>query len=547
MSKGSWEESQKAVISGRLAVDRFGGLQGEIGPNGQRVAVDRRPAGVSMAGRQREVRGQSLWTPDDTLADGGGGVGVGSFVRSRRPDFSGWEVSLAAGTANAKINVDKTFVGSSIAATDVIWVRLYVPSWAAGMEATLYLSSVTNWSKFAFGGWSTNQLQEGWNEVPMLASSMSLSGGEVFPLTPQKVRMQVKNTCGAGGSIHVGDDIRVATGMPMLTLCFDDAYADLCRYAYPILSRHGLRASVFVVSDWQNQQASGAMADNTVASWADLRELDSQGWDISPHTTGHQNALSFAEVGAIAAAGTVATFTGNGVSGDQTVNFVSGGTLVFDKPRGLSIWSSANDTGKACVVTGVAGGVPIVETTQMRNATFTCTATEWDAITSVVMGAAAAGTVTLRAAYNARDYRDIVERSRDAVIENGMPRAASWFAWPRGEFNAPIRDKLLAAGFRIRGTVETQTGNILGGGIARDFPSYSAGGSRTLGDIQAFIQAVEDRCAISSLFWHHVNPAAIPINVLPATLISEIEWIVGELYAARLRCPTFSQLERSWV
>jgi peptidoglycan/xylan/chitin deacetylase (PgdA/CDA1 family) len=547
VSKGSWEESQEATISGRLAVDRLGGLQGGIGPSGRLAVVDRPPAGVSMAGRQREVRGQSLWTPVDTLADGGDGVGVGAFVRSRKLEFSGWEVSLAAGTANAKINVDKTFVGSSVAATDVIWVRFYVPSWAAGMEATLYLSSVTNWSKFAFGGWSMNQLQEGWNELPMLASSMSLSGGEVFPMVPQKARMQVKNTCGAGGSIYIGDDIRVATGMPMLTLCFDDGYTDLVRYAYPILSRNGLRASVFVVSDWQNQQASGAMADNTVASWEDLRELDSQGWDISPHTTGHQNALSFAEVGTIAAAGTVATFAGVGVSGDNTVNFVSGGTLVFDKPRGLSIWSSANDTGKACVVTGIVGGLPIVETVQMRNATFTCTATEWDVVTSVVMGAAAAGTVTLRAAYNARDYRDIAERSRDAVVANGMPRAASWFAWPRGEFSAPLRRQLLSAGFRIRGTAETQTGNILGGGLARDFPSYSAGGSRTLGDVQAFVQTVEDRCAISSLFWHHVNPTPMPINVLPATLISEIEWLVGEVYASRLRCPTFSQLERSWV
>ncbi len=502
---------------------------------------------ASIAGLQREVRGQSLWTPGDSLYDGGGGTGAGSIAASDVGGFSGWKVSLDAGTANAKINVQKDISGSPIASTDVIWVRFLVPNWAAGMEATLYLSSVTNWSKFVFGGWSTNQLQEGWNEVPMLASSMTASGGETFPLTPLRVRMQVKNTAGAGGVLYIGN-VRVATGMPMVSLCIDDGYADMMRYAYPIFAKNGLQGSVFVVTNWQDQQDSGAMADNTVTAWRDLLLLNDRGWDICAHTTGHQNALSYAEVGTIAGAATAATFSGVGTSGDNTINFVGGPGLLFDKPRALSLWSAGNDTGKACTVTGTANGVPVVEVVQMRNATFTSTSTEWSTISNVVMGSAAAATVTLRAAYNSDDYRAFVEASRDRIIAKGMPRAASWFAWPRGEFSKPIRDKLLLAGFSLRGTAETQTGNILGGGLVRDFPSYSAGEVRTLSDVQTFVGLVQARSAISSLFWHHVNPnGATPINTLPSVLTTEAEWLAAQVYAGTLRCPTLSQLAGSWV
>jgi len=506
------------------------------------------PSCLSIAGQQREVRGQALWTPGDTLYDGGGGVGVGTIAASDRADFTGWKMSLDSGTVNAKINADRSLTGSAIASTDVIFVNVFVPNWAAGMEVTLYLSSVTNWSKFVFGGWSMNQLQQGWNELAILASTLTASGGETFPLTPLRVRMQVKNACGAGGSLYVGD-IRVATAVPTLTLCIDDAYADLVRYAFPAFAKNSLLCSVFVVTDWQDQQESGVMADNTVAPWRDLQALDSRGWDIAPHTTGHQNALSYAEVGTIASAGTTATFSGVGTSGDNTINFVSSGALVFDKPRGLSFWAAGNETGKALIVAGSVAGVPTTETVHMRNATFSASALEWDTVTAISIVTAAAATVTIRAAYNAKDYRTFVERSRDAIIACGMPRAASWFAWPRGEFSLPLRNELQKAGFRIRGTVETQTANVFGGGLVeRDFPSYSAGGSRTLTDVQNFATAVKNVQGIGSLFWHHVNPnGATPLNTLPATLQSELEWLAAEGYAGSLRFPTFTQLENAWL
>jgi hypothetical protein len=530
---------------------------GEIGILGARMAgslskegddASPRPPNLSFGGTHLESRGQWLMQPGQTVVAGAGGTGTGSIAVSTRPDFPGWRVAIDPGTANSKINVDRTVTGGlSMASTDVAWLLIDVPAWAVGMEATLYLSSVTNWSKFGYAGFSANQLQEGINEIPLLASDFTMSGGEVWPFTPAVARLQVKNTSGAGGEIFLGG-IRVAKSMPMLQIAIDDGYADLVRYAYPILAKNGLRGVAYVVTGWIDQQDAGTFIDNTMARWRDLKMLYDAGWDICPHTSGHKNALSYSEVGTIASGGTAATFTSGGTSGDVTSNFVSGGRLVFDKPRGLALWSTGNDTSKLCTITGTVNGSPVVENISMRNATFSVSRYEWSSIDSVVMGAASAGAVTLRACYNAADYTEDVSIARARIIEMGMPRAAHWFAWPSGEFSKPIRDGLLSAGFYIRGTVEWYTGNIFGGRFgARDFPSYSAGGARTLANLQTFVGKLQAVGGIGSFFEHHINPdVGTPINTTPTDFAAKIEWLAAQCYAGALRCPTNTDLERSW-
>ena len=503
---------------------------------------------MSFAGTHMESRGQWLAQPGQTLVAGAGGTGTGTIEVSDRPDFPGWKITVDAGTTNSKIVAESNITGASpIAATDVIWVIVDVPEWAAGMEFTLYLSSVTNLTKFGYAGSSVHQLQEGINEIPLPASAFVMSGGEAWPFTPAQMRMQVKNTSGAGGYLYLGG-IRVAKGVPMVQVTIDDGYADLIRYAYPIMAKHGLRGTAYIVTGWTDRQEANDFDDNTMARWRDLKMLYDAGWDICPHTTGHRNALSYAEVGSIASGDTTATFAGDGTSGDVVVNFVAAGRLVFDKPRGLALWSAGADTTKLCTIAGVVNGVAREEKISMRNTTFSVSRYEWDAIDSVVMGSAAAAKVTLRACYNAADYAADVRAARDRIIEMGMPRAAHWFAWPRGEFSKPIRDALLADGFYIRGTVEYYTGNIYGGRLgARDFPSYSAGGSRTLADLQAHVAKIQDRGAIGSFFEHHINPdTGTPINTTPTNFAAKIEWLAAQVYAGALRCPTNTDLERSW-
>jgi hypothetical protein len=113
----------RSIAISRQPIETAANLAAEL------AALGMSQAAQSVAGQQREVRGAQIWTPGNSLYDGGGGVGTGSIAISDRPEFSGWKVSVTAGTINSKMNVQKDTTGVSIAATDIIWARFFVPSW----------------------------------------------------------------------------------------------------------------------------------------------------------------------------------------------------------------------------------------------------------------------------------------------------------------------------------------------------------------------------------------------------------------------------------
>lgn len=83
-----------------------------------------------------------------------------------------------------------------------------------------------------------------------------------------------------------------------VAITFDDAYASTVRLARPILDRFGMRATVFVPTDYIG---GGPMSwpgiDNWVGteherelipmSWDDVRTLADAGWEIGSHTESH--------------------------------------------------------------------------------------------------------------------------------------------------------------------------------------------------------------------------------------------------------------------
>jgi peptidoglycan/xylan/chitin deacetylase (PgdA/CDA1 family) len=62
-------------------------------------------------------------------------------------------------------------------------------------------------------------------------------------------------------------------------ITFDDGYVDNYTTAFPILTKHGFTATIFMVTSYINGE--GFM------SWHQLKELVANGWEIEGHTTNH--------------------------------------------------------------------------------------------------------------------------------------------------------------------------------------------------------------------------------------------------------------------
>jgi peptidoglycan/xylan/chitin deacetylase (PgdA/CDA1 family) len=84
-----------------------------------------------------------------------------------------------------------------------------------------------------------------------------------------------------------------------LVVTFDDSYRSVHRYAFPVLSRLGIPATVFVPTAYvgaeeprawpgMDRWLDGPEADELVPmSWDELRELADAGWEIGSHTCTH--------------------------------------------------------------------------------------------------------------------------------------------------------------------------------------------------------------------------------------------------------------------
>ena len=73
-------------------------------------------------------------------------------------------------------------------------------------------------------------------------------------------------------------------------LSFDDGHRTLIEHAAPVLKRLGIPAVFFVCTSWV-----GAKPD--VLSWGDLRELQSQGFEVGSHTRSHANLAEVPRLG----------------------------------------------------------------------------------------------------------------------------------------------------------------------------------------------------------------------------------------------------------
>jgi peptidoglycan/xylan/chitin deacetylase (PgdA/CDA1 family) len=71
-----------------------------------------------------------------------------------------------------------------------------------------------------------------------------------------------------------------------VVLTFDDGYRDFYTEAFPVLLKYGLKATVFVVPGLTGEQRIGRNGKEFM-TWAEIREVQSNGMQIGSHTMTH--------------------------------------------------------------------------------------------------------------------------------------------------------------------------------------------------------------------------------------------------------------------
>lgn len=82
-----------------------------------------------------------------------------------------------------------------------------------------------------------------------------------------------------------------------VVITFDDGFADLFDYAWPVLREFGFSATVFVITSMVRKQRS-IRDGKEYLGWDELRQLSSMGMRVGSHTVTHRNlaSLSSAEI-----------------------------------------------------------------------------------------------------------------------------------------------------------------------------------------------------------------------------------------------------------
>ena len=132
------------------------------------------------------------------------------------------------------------------------------------------------------------------NEIPAANERSELEGWP-YTMEPERFEHQLKSLVNRGFSfVSMPEYVRRCEAGQLswgtVTVTFDDGWLDNYEYAYPILKKMGVPATVFIVSgDIASIPPNRRMCD------AQLRELAGEGFTIGGHSRSHSNLTLLAK------------------------------------------------------------------------------------------------------------------------------------------------------------------------------------------------------------------------------------------------------------
>jgi peptidoglycan/xylan/chitin deacetylase (PgdA/CDA1 family) len=120
---------------------------------------------------------------------------------------------------------------------------------------------------------------------------------ERFCVTPQNFERQIRFLRDCGFRSLTPDEwlaaIHRRRHVPgkAVSITFDDAYSDFQEFAWPILSKYGFTATLFVVTGNVGGRSGWAEKPAPLLDWPAIRRLDSEGVEIGSYTHSHTSLL----------------------------------------------------------------------------------------------------------------------------------------------------------------------------------------------------------------------------------------------------------------
>jgi peptidoglycan/xylan/chitin deacetylase (PgdA/CDA1 family) len=123
--------------------------------------------------------------------------------------------------------------------------------------------------------------------VPILAYHKVGETEEAYSVAPADFERQMRHLAEEGYTAVTLAALvdHMTAGRPLppkpVVITFDDGYADNYATALPILKKYGLRATVFVVTDF--------LGEETYMTWDEVKAMRAAGTEIGSHTLAHRD------------------------------------------------------------------------------------------------------------------------------------------------------------------------------------------------------------------------------------------------------------------